>query len=130
MKNEEIIFDLNPTEVLTNLNSIEQYYYDFFKEHQTFNGWLLTLNDEEFEAVLVDFKIKKGKDNNLPPKFKLLEVLLEGKKKIGQQEFTDDLVSKAHHLTRINLCRMGYAKYTQAEDDKDWKYKYIKDNNL
>lgn len=114
---------VNPAVILSELTDLEQDFYDFFKDYSTFNGWALTLNNVEFDELMVDFTLKPGKKGKAPPKHKILEFILEGKTSFDYAEFSKDLVLKGRNLKRISLCRIGYMSYKAGETDADWTFK-------
>lgn len=121
MEREHDIFVDAPV-VLGELTELETNFYNFWKEYRTFNGWALTLNDEEFQELMVDFTFIKGKTNENPPKYGVLEYIAEGKTSFSSDDFTEDLQMKGDHLKKISLTKMGYAEYTPGKEDKDWEF--------
>tara|TARA_R100000656_G_scaffold105351_2_gene77485 strand:+ start:344 stop:727 length:384 start_codon:yes stop_codon:yes gene_type:complete len=109
--------------ILSELNDLELDFYNFFKENRTFNGWALSLTASQFNDLMVDFTLIRGKVNMLPPKYKILEFIIDGKHQFEHEEFKDDLVVKGLNLRKISLCRRGFMTYTPAETDDEWTFK-------
>lgn len=122
MKNENLI-TIHPTTILSELNDLELDFFNFFKEHRTFNGWALSLTNSQFTDLMVDFTFIRGKKSQLPPKYKILEFIIDGKHQFEYEEFKDDLVVKGLNLRKISLCRRGFMTYTPAGTDDEWTFK-------
>ena len=118
---------IEPIALLSEMTELESEYYEFQKVARTFNGWALTLDAEEFDELLTDFTILKGKESRLPPKYKILDYVFDDIHEFYHEDFTEDLIMKGEHLKRISLSRMGYCTYTPAEEDKDWKFTITKE---
>lgn len=123
MNIDRTTYILDPIVILAGLTKLEANYYEFLELSRSFNGWVLTLNAQEIEDLLVDFTIVKGKAVQVPPRYKLLECVFDDITEIYEDEFRQDLVQKGTHLKKLSLYKKGWVKYTQAEKDEDWTYR-------
>lgn len=118
-----INFDLEA--LLQDLSPIEQNYFDFLDIDDSFLGWLLTLNDVEFQQV----RQGMGMDENFQPdgsKPLLLTQIEMYKRKESQatfKELLEDLVRKQKMISLISLVREGLLEYETDKDDLDWEFK-------
>lgn len=117
---------LDPIIILSNLTELENDFYNFIQTVRSFNGWVVTLDEAEFKQVMDEFLVKNAAKRKVPPKYTLIEYVLDNKLKFKHSEFVDDLILKYDHLQKIGLSKLGYATYEVAELDKDWIFRITK----
>jgi len=122
MKGASINYDLD--KVLESLGPAEQNYAEHLKLDDSFMGWLLTLNKEEFDYV---YKNMTHDFVNYPNDgetflFTQIEMHKRGQSMILYEDLIKDMDLKKGLVQLIDMVRKGLLTYTPAETDLLWEF--------
>lgn len=122
MKDMSIHFDIEGTKEV--LVPAEREYDEWLELSNSFQGWLLTLNDTEFAYIHknLNHDFKKDPDNGISFLFTQLEAFKREQHIMLMSELSKDLEMKITGCNLIYLARKGLATYEVAEKDEDWEF--------
>lgn len=100
------------------IGELEQNYLEFLDMSESFMGWLLTLNDEEFATVFTAYMDGNGMGLHF------VEYAHKDIWQILQSEMTKRIVAHKVYLRTIFLVREGIYTYTAGSTDNQWRVSF------
>jgi len=121
---EEMALYFDSEDVNEVLSTVEKNYQEFLELSDSFLGWLLTLNDEEFDYVhrnmTHDFKNNPEDVSGLL--FTQIELIHQGNPTILMSELVEDTAKKIKMVRNIKAVKESLLTYTPGATDMEWLF--------
>ena len=112
---EDVLITFDKTVFMNTINGLEENYLEFLNLSESFYGWLLTLNKEEFIEVYEAYLFKDGMGLHF------VELAHQDIWSLLKSEATKRIAEMRVMIRIVLLIKEGIFSYTPGEIDSEWR---------